>query len=52
MIAGIALVAVGLKKSFGHITQPLGAVAAAAMIGGAALYLLRTLRFAGATSTR
>jgi low temperature requirement protein LtrA len=45
MIAGIALVAVGLKKSFGHISEPLGAVSATAMIGGAALYMLAHIAF-------
>jgi len=45
MIAGIALIAVGLKKSFGHVAQPLGAVSATAMLGGAALYLLAHIAF-------
>jgi len=45
MIAGIALIAVGLKKSFGHISEPLGAVSATAMLGGAALYLLAHIAF-------
>ena len=45
MIAGIALIAVGLKKSFGHISEPLGAVSATAMLGGAALYLFAHIAF-------
>ncbi len=39
MVAGIAFVAVGLKRALPHSSQPLGHVAATAMIGGAALYL-------------
>ncbi len=45
MVAGIALVALGLKKTLGHVGDPLGLVAAAAMLGGAALYLLAHVAF-------
>jgi low temperature requirement protein LtrA len=40
MVAGIVLGAVGLKKTLGGVGDELDAVAAAAMLGGAALYLL------------
>ncbi len=45
MVAGIALVALGLKKTLGHVGDPLGVVAAAAMLGGAALYLFAHVAF-------
>jgi low temperature requirement protein LtrA len=45
MVAGIALVAVGLKKKLGHVDDPLGLVPAAAMLGGGALYLLAHVAF-------
>ena len=45
MVAGIALVAVGLKQTLAHVTAPLGAVTASAMLGGAALYLLAHVAF-------
>ncbi|HEY4429156.1 MAG TPA: low temperature requirement protein A [Solirubrobacteraceae bacterium] len=45
MVAGIALIAVGLKKTLGHVGQPLGDVPAAAMLGGAALYLVAHVAF-------
>jgi low temperature requirement protein LtrA len=45
MVAGIALVAVGLKKTLVHVGDPLGVVPAAAMLGGAALYLLAHVAF-------
>jgi hypothetical protein len=45
MVAGIALVAVGLKKTLVHVDDPLGVVAAAAMLGGAAMYLLAHVAF-------
>jgi len=45
MVAGIALVAVGLKKTLGHVSDPLGLVPAAAMLGGGALYLLGHVAF-------
>ena len=45
MVAGIALVALGLKKTLGHVGDPLGLVPAAAMLGGAAVYLLAHIAF-------
>ncbi len=45
MLAGIALVALGLKKTLGHVEHPLGAVPAAAMLGGGAVYLLAHVAF-------
>lgn len=38
MIAGIVLVALGIKKTVGHIDEPLDQVPAAALFGGVALY--------------
>jgi len=45
MVAGIALVAVGLKKTLAHVDDPLGLVPAAAMLGGGVLYLLAHVAF-------
>jgi low temperature requirement protein LtrA len=45
MVAGIALVALGLKKTLGHVGDPLGLVPATAMLGGGALYLLAHVAF-------
>lgn len=45
MVAGIALVAVGLKKTLAHVGAPLHLVPAAALLGGAALYLLAHVAF-------
>ena len=45
MVAGIALVALGMKKTLAHVGDPLGAVPAAAMLGGGALYLLAHIAF-------
>jgi low temperature requirement protein LtrA len=45
MVAGIALVAVGLKETLGHVHHELTAVEAAAMFGGAAVYLLAHVAF-------
>jgi low temperature requirement protein LtrA len=45
MIAGIVLVAVGMKETLAHVGRPLGDVAGAAMLGGAALYLLAHVAF-------
>ena len=40
MIAGIVLLALGVKKALGHVGDPLHGVPAAALLGGVALYLL------------
>jgi low temperature requirement protein LtrA len=45
MVAGIVLVALGLKKTLGHVGDPLKAVPAAALLGGTALYLLAHVAF-------
>jgi low temperature requirement protein LtrA len=45
MVAGIALVAVGMKRTIAHVDEPLGLVPAAAMLGGAATYLLAHVAF-------
>jgi low temperature requirement protein LtrA len=45
MIAGIVLVAVGMKRTLADVSGPLGAVPAAAMLGGAALYLFAHVAF-------
>jgi low temperature requirement protein LtrA len=45
MVAGIALVALGLKKTLAHVEDPLKLVPATAMLGGAALYLLAHVAF-------
>jgi low temperature requirement protein LtrA len=38
MVAGIILVALGVKKTIGHVGEPLETVPAAALLGGVALY--------------
>jgi low temperature requirement protein LtrA len=45
MIAGIALVAVGLTVTLAHVGEELALVPAAALLGGAALYLLAHVAF-------
>jgi len=45
MVAGIVLVALGMKKTLGHVEDPLKLVRAAALLGGAALYLLAHVAF-------
>jgi low temperature requirement protein LtrA len=45
MVAGIALLAVGLKLTLEDVEQPLKLVPAAALLGGAALYLLAHVAF-------
>jgi low temperature requirement protein LtrA len=45
MVAGIALVALGLKKTLAGVDEPLGLVPATAMLGGGALYLLAHIAF-------
>ena len=40
MVAGIVLVALGLKKTLEHVGDPLDVVPATALLGGAAVYLL------------
>jgi low temperature requirement protein LtrA len=45
MIAGIVLIALGIKKTLGHVGGELHVVPAAALLGGAALYLLAHVAF-------
>jgi low temperature requirement protein LtrA len=45
MVAGIVLLAMGLKKTIGHVEDPLKTVPAVALLGGAALYLLAHVAF-------
>jgi low temperature requirement protein LtrA len=45
MVAGIVLVALGMKKTIGHVDDPLELVPAAALIGGFCLYLLAHVAF-------
>jgi low temperature requirement protein LtrA len=45
MVAGIVLVALGLKKTIEHVGDPLETVPAVAMLGGTALYLLAHVAF-------
>ncbi len=45
MVAGIALVAVGLKLVLAHVERPLPATIVGAMLGGAAVYLLAHVAF-------
>jgi low temperature requirement protein LtrA len=45
MVAGIVLVALGMKKTLEHVEDPLKLVPAVALLGGAALYLLAHVAF-------
>ena len=45
MVAGIVLLALGLKKTLQHVEDPLAVVPAFAMLGGTALYLLAHVAF-------
>jgi low temperature requirement protein LtrA len=45
MVAGIALIAVGLKQTLEHVDRPLALIPAAALLGGAAVYLLAHVAF-------
>ena len=45
MVAGIVLLALGLKKTLAHVEDPLKLVPAAALLGGTALYLLAHVAF-------
>ena len=45
MVAGIVLVALGMKKTLGDVGEPLKLVPAAALLGGTALYLLAHVAF-------
>jgi low temperature requirement protein LtrA len=45
MVAGIVLIALGLKKSLAHVSDPLEVEPAVALLGGAATYLLAHVAF-------
>jgi low temperature requirement protein LtrA len=45
MIAGIVLIALGVKKTLGHVDEPLETVPAVALFGGVALYYAGHLGF-------
>jgi low temperature requirement protein LtrA len=45
MVAGIVLVALGLKKTMEHVGDPLKVVPSIALLGGAAIYLLAHVAF-------
>jgi low temperature requirement protein LtrA len=45
MVAGIVLLALGLKKTLGDVGEPLELVPAVAMLGGTAIYLLAHVAF-------
>jgi low temperature requirement protein LtrA len=45
MVAGIVLLALGLKKTLGHVEDPLKTVPATALLGGTAVYLLAHVAF-------
>jgi low temperature requirement protein LtrA len=45
MVAGIVLLALGLKTTLGHVGEPLHTVPAAALLGGTAAYLLAHVAF-------
>jgi low temperature requirement protein LtrA len=45
MVAGIVLVAFGLKTTLAHLTDTLGTIPSVALLGGAALYLLAHVAF-------
>jgi low temperature requirement protein LtrA len=45
LVAGIILLALGLKKAIGHPTDPLDDVPAFALVGGVAVYLLGLVAF-------
>jgi low temperature requirement protein LtrA len=45
MVAGIVLIAVGMKKTLAHVDEQLELVPAVAMLGGTALYLLAHVAF-------
>ena len=45
MVAGIVLLALGLKKTLGHVEEPLKLVPAVALLGGTAMYLAAHVAF-------
>jgi low temperature requirement protein LtrA len=45
LVAGVVLLALGIKKTLGHVDEPLETVSAVALCGGAALYLSAGVAF-------
>jgi low temperature requirement protein LtrA len=45
MVAGIVLLALGMKKTLAHVEDPLTLIPAVATLGGTALYLLAHVAF-------
>jgi low temperature requirement protein LtrA len=45
MVAGVVLIALGMKKTLEHVDEPLETVTATALVGGTALYLLGLVAF-------
>ena len=45
MVAGVVLLALGLKKTLGDVGEPLASIPAVALLGGVALYLLAHVAF-------
>jgi low temperature requirement protein LtrA len=45
MVAGIVLLALGMKKTLGHVEDPLKLVPAVALLGGTAMYLVAHVAF-------
>ena len=45
MVAGIVLLALGMKKTLGHVEEPLELVPAFALLGGPAVYLIAHVAF-------
>jgi low temperature requirement protein LtrA len=45
MVAGIVLLALGMKKTLGHVEDPLKLVPAVALLGGTAMYLIAHVAF-------
>lgn len=45
MVAGVVLIALGMKKTIGHVDEPLRPETAFALIGGLAIYLLAHVAF-------
>jgi low temperature requirement protein LtrA len=45
MVAGVVLIALGMKKTLGHVEDPLKLVPAAATLGGTSMYLLAHVAF-------
>jgi low temperature requirement protein LtrA len=45
MVAGIVLLALGIKKTIEHVEDPLGVVPSVALCGGVALYLVAQVAY-------